>query len=147
MLTSGNGAFYMGSLISLKNIPSFILNLSNTKRQTGFNVHFTVTMYSCMIIVKSSIIQAANMVGNLIQRNTVDRVLFSAPERVILDRAGLSTVTANTKREEFLPFKRRKNIIFLSSNHLEKKLQVDILKAYISQKGQKLISDLWKTPS
>lgn len=124
-----------------------MLNLSNTKRQTGFNVHFTVTMYSCMIIVKSSIIQAVNTVGNAKQRDIVGRVLVSAPERAILDRAGLSTVTANMKREEFLPFKRRKNIIFLSSNHLEKKLQVGILKAYMSQEGQKLISDFWKTPS
>lgn len=104
-------------------------------------------MYSCTIAAKISITQAVNMVGNAMQRNIVERVLVSAPERAILDRAGLSTVIASTKREEFLPFKRRKNIIFLSSNHLKKKPQVGILKAYMSKKGHKPISDLLKTPS
>jgi len=104
-------------------------------------------MYSCTITAKISITQTANMVGNAMQRNIVERVLALAPARAILDRDGLSSVIANTKREEFLPFKRRKNIIFPSSSHLEKKPQVGILKAYMRQKGQKPISDLLETPS
>lgn len=97
--------------------------------------------------MKIFITQAVNIVGNAMQRNVAERVLISTPERAILDRAGFSSVIANTKKEESLPFKRIKNIIFLSSNHLEKKPQVGILKAYMSQKGQKPISDLLKTPS
>lgn len=97
--------------------------------------------------MKISATQAVNIVGNAMHRNAADTVLISTPERAILDRAGFSSIIANTKREEFLQFKRRKNIIFLSSNHLEKKPQVGILKAYMSQKGQKPISDLLKTPS
>lgn len=71
--------------------------------------------------------QAVKIVGNAMQRNVTETVLISTPERAILERAGFSSVLANTKREEFLLVKRRENIIFLSSNHLEKKPQVGIL--------------------
>lgn len=52
------------------------------------------------------------MVGNAMHRNLVERVLGFAPERAVLGRAGLSSVMANTKREEFLPFKRSKILSF-----------------------------------
>lgn len=104
-------------------------------------------MYSCTITAKISINQAVNMVGNAMQRNLVERVLVSAPERAILDRAGLSTVIANTKKGGVSSIQKKKKYYLFTSNHLEKKPQVGILKAYMSQKGQKPISDLLKAPS
>lgn len=62
--------------------------------------------------MKISTTQAVNIVGNVMQRNVAETVLISTPERAILERAGFSSVLANTKREEFFNSKEEKILSF-----------------------------------
>lgn len=101
--------------------------------------------------MKISTTQAANIsttqaVGNAMQRNVAGSSYFY-PWKGNTRESCLQQCYSQYKKGGVSSIQKKKNIIFLSSNHLEKKPQVGILKAYMSQKGQKPISDLLKTPS
>lgn len=132
-----------------------MLNLSNTKKTPNHELvvsaYFAVTIYWCVITVKISTTQAANIsttqaVGNAMQRNVAGRSYFY-PWKGNTRESWLQQCYSQYKKGGVSSIQKKKNIIFLSSNHLEKKPQVGILNAYMSQKGQKPISDLLKTPS